>query len=78
MRKVKNPEEDFVWRFKLEPGFKGKQSYDDKRTEMIRVQLKELLGILYLTYNGQKVRVNGFKYYFEGDDAEYKIFEDEL
>lgn len=69
--------EEYVWRFKLDPAIRRRPLYDDKRTEMIRIQLKELLGILYLTYNGKKVKVNGFKYYFEGDDTEYKIFEDE-
>jgi len=43
---------------------------------MIRIQLKELLGLLYFTYKGEKVKVDGFKYYFEGDRDEYKIFGD--
>ena len=69
-------EEEFVWRFKLEQDPEEKRVYDDKRTEMIRIQLKELLGLLYFTYKGEKVKVDGFKYYFEGDRDEYKIFGD--
>ena len=73
MADLKNTDDDFVWRFKLESGTPEKRLYKDKRTELIRVQLKELLNVLYLTYNGKKVNVDGFTYYFEGDNSVYKI-----
>jgi len=65
-------EEDYVFRFRLEPAEPDKHAYDDPLLELIRGQLADLLDAVVLTYHGKRVRVDGFRLLQE-PDAQYEI-----
>jgi hypothetical protein len=51
---------DYVWHFKLSSK-EGERLHPDALTEMLRQQLKALLGCVALTSNGTSLRVTGFR-----------------
>ena len=67
------PEEDYVFRFSLEPGEPDDNAYDDPLLELIRGQLADLLDAAVLTYHGKRVRVDGFRL-LQDPDTQYEIF----
>ncbi len=69
-------EEDYVWRFVVQPNA-DPAGYDDPLVEMIRTFLEDFLNIGCLTFNGEQVRVDGFS--FTNDhDKNYRIFLSEV
>ena len=67
-------EEDYVFRFPLEPE-KLEAVYEDPLLELVRGLLADLLDCAVLTYHGQRVRVDGFCL-LQDLNTEYKIFPD--
>jgi len=54
-------QEEYVFRFRLEPSRADSRGYDDPLLELIRGQLADLLDAVQLTYDGQVVKVDGFR-----------------
>lgn len=68
-----SPEEDYVFRFSLAECDPGEPVYDDPLLELIRGQLADLLDAVVLTFQGKRVRVDGFALMQE-PDAIHAIF----
>jgi hypothetical protein len=51
---------DYVWHFKLSDD-EGERLHSDALTEMLRRQLKALLGCVALTSDGANLKVTGFR-----------------
>ena len=66
-------DEDYVFRFRLEPADPDEAGYDDPLLELIRGQLADLLDAAVLTYHGKRVRVDGFRL-LQDPDTQYEIF----
>lgn len=67
-------DEDYVFRFKLDDiDSKNTNILDDPLAEMTRSQLEALLNIVILTYKGEEVKVEGFKFLNDRETI-YKIF----
>ena len=66
-------DEEYVFRFRLEPADTDKAGYDDALLELVRGQLADLLDAVALTYHGQRVMVDGFRLLRE-PDKQYDIF----
>lgn len=54
-------EEDYVWRFAV-PAKAAATGHEDPLVEMIRVFLDDFLSLGFLTWKGQRVRVDGFAF----------------
>lgn len=67
-----NIEEDYIFRFPLEPE-KLETLYDDPLLELVRGLLADLLDCVILTYHGERVRVDGFRL-LQDLDTQYEIF----
>lgn len=65
-------QQDYVWHFKLSEDA-DRNLCDDALTEMVRRELKALLGCVALTQHGRRVRVTGFRFLGEPDE-EHPIF----
>jgi len=65
-------DEDYVFRFKLDPSPGDPGVCDDPLLELIRGQLADLLDAVQLTYRGQLVKVDGFRL-LQDPDTEHKI-----
>jgi hypothetical protein len=63
---------EYVWRFKLSDDDSA-HLHSDALTEMVRRELKALLGCVLLTRNGEDVKVTGFRFLGEMD-AEHAIY----
>ena len=70
MNRLDHP--DYVWHFKLSSG-EDERLHPDALTEMVRQQLKALLGCVVLTGDGVKLRVTGFRFLAD-PDAEHAIY----
>lgn len=61
---------DYIFRFSID-------SHDDKSDEplvdFVRCQLADLLKIIVLTYNGKRVKVNGFQF-LNDTEREHEIW----
>jgi len=66
-------EEDYIFRFPLEPQRPEETGCDDPLVELIRGQLADLLDAVVLTHHGQRVRVDGFRL-LQDPDTQYEIF----
>ena len=63
-----NDHPEYVWRFKLSD--ERHQIPDtDALTEMVRSELKALLGCVALTHGGVDLKVTGFRFLGEPDEA---------
>ena len=62
----------YVWRFKLS-GDDDESLHSDSLTEMVRRELKALLGCVVLTQSGEDLRVTGFRFLGEAG-AEHAIY----
>lgn len=68
---------DYVWRFKLD-GQDEEVLYEDALTEMVRKQLKALLGVALLTdSSGSELLPTGFKFMNRLTAEPYAIYDDE-
>jgi hypothetical protein len=65
-------EEDYVFRFPLEPE-KLETFYDDPLLELVRGLLADLLDCVILTYHGERVKVDGFRL-LQDLDTQYEVF----
>lgn len=64
---VSQDHQDYVWHFKLsEDGERDAQG--DALTEMVRRELRALLGCVVLTHRGQNVKVTGFRFLGESNE----------
>lgn len=66
-------DEDFVFRFELNPAEQAQRVYDDPMVEFVRSQLEDLLRTAVVTYKGKRVMVDGFRLLREPDE-QYEIF----
>lgn len=66
-------QDDYVFRFRVEPSSAGEGVYDDPLVELIRGQLADLLDAVILTDHGRRVRVDGFRL-LQDPDNQYEIF----
>ena len=66
-------EEDYVFRFRLEPAEPDENGYEDPLLELIRGHLADLLDAVTLTFHGQRVRVDGFRL-LQDPETQYEIF----
>ncbi len=66
-------EEDYIFRFGLEPAEPDRSGYEDPLLELIRGQLADLLDAVTLTFHGQRVRVDGFRL-LQDPDTQYEVF----
>lgn len=57
---------EYVWRFKLSDGDDG-SLHADALTEMVRRELRALLGCVVLTRGGEDLKVTGFRFLNEAD-----------
>ena len=55
---------DYVWHFKLSEDHQD-EPQDDALSEMLRQQLRAILGCVVLTSNGTNLRVTGFRFLSE-------------
>ena len=60
-KKTPDDEEDYVWRFKLEPSGDA-SSGEDPMIEMVRTFLADFLSIGFLTQGEKRVEVDGFSF----------------
>ena len=60
-KKNTNLEGDYIWRFRLDD-MSNERCNEDLTVEYIRRQLGELLNFVVLTYDGKKVKIDGFKF----------------
>lgn len=63
---------EYVWRFKLSDD-DGESLHADALTEMVRRELKALLGCVVLTRCGENLKVTGFRFLGEMD-TEHAIY----
>ena len=63
---------DYVWRFKLSDD-NDESLHADALTEMVRRELKALLGCVVLTRGGEDLTVTGFRFLGE-TDAPHAVF----
>jgi hypothetical protein len=63
---------EYVWRFKLSEG-DDEGLHADALTEMVRRELKALLGCVVLTRGGEDLKVTGFRFLGEAD-AEHAVY----
>lgn len=63
---------DYVWHIKLS-GDEEDSVHEDVLAEMLRRQLKALLGCVELTSNGESVKVTGFRLLAD-PDRDYAIY----
>lgn len=63
---------EYVWRFKLSDD-DDESLHADALTEMVRRELKALLGCVVLTRKGEDLKVTGFRFLGEAD-AEHAIY----
>jgi len=55
-------DEDYQFRYRLEPEKAKKEKvYSDPLIELIRSQLEQFLNLVILTYQGEDIRVDGFR-----------------
>ncbi len=66
-------DEDYVFRFRLEPTKPDEGGYDDPLLELVRGQLADLLDAAVLTYHGRRVMVDGFRL-LQDPDTQYEVF----
>ena len=67
-------DEEYRFRYKLDPRKADEQKvYSDPLLELIRSQLERLLDLVVLTYQGEDVKVDGFKP-LNDPDKTYDIF----
>lgn len=64
---------DFIWRFRLEPDSATSLILGDAFAELFRGQLDEMLKFIVLTYRGEPVRVDGFRF-INDPDGNYPIW----
>lgn len=69
----KKKEEDYIFRYKLEPAKEAKPFYQEPLLEMVRTQLESLLNIIIPTEKGREVKIDGFKL-LRDKGSIYKIF----
>jgi hypothetical protein len=60
-KKNKYLDGDYIWRFRLDD-MSNERCNGDLTVEYIRRQLGELLNFVVLTYDGKKVKIDGFKF----------------
>jgi len=60
-KKNKYLDGDYIWRFRLDD-MSNERCNEDLTVEYIRRQLGELLNFVVLTYDGKKVKIDGFKF----------------
>ncbi len=66
--------EDFVFRFSLlEESPENEIKYEDPLVEIVRGLIADLLDVAFLTYHGQRVRVDGFRL-LQDPETQYEIF----
>ena len=58
---------DFIFRFRLEPDRTTPLIVDNAFAELFRSQLDEMLKLIVLTCQGQRVRVDGFRFINDPD-----------
>ena len=63
---------DYVWRFKLSDD-NDESLHADALTEMVRRELKALLGCVVLTRGGEDLKVTGFRFLGEAD-VEHAVY----
>lgn len=68
---------NYPWRFRINRSQDNAKLYDDKLTEMVRRQLKALLGVVVLTADSREVPVTGFKFQNALDSEPFSIFSDQ-
>ena len=68
-------EGEYVFRFRLEPPVPEEMGFDDPLLELIRGQLADLLDVVVLTDNGERVRVDGFRL-VQDPDTQWAIWPD--
>jgi len=68
---------EFIWHYKINHK-PVKKVLNDPVTEMIRSEIQNLLKIVILTKDGNRVQINGFKFHKalvnDKEDIEYKIY----
>lgn len=64
---------DYIFRFRLEPDRATPLIPNDAFAELFRSQLDEMLKLIFLTWQGQCVRVDGF-YFIHDPDCTYPIW----
>lgn len=69
---VADEHQDYVWRFKLSDD-DAECVHADALTEMVRRELRALLGSVVLTHRGQDLKVTGFRFLGEPSE-EYAIY----
>ena len=73
-------DDKYIWRYKLNVDNVGdKLAEENALAEMIRSNLESLLGIIVLTNNGERVKIDGFKFMnslTRIKEKEYKIYKD--
>ena len=74
VRTENSVEEDYIFRFPLEPE-KLEVVYEDRLLELVRGLLADVLDCVVLTHHGKRVQVDGFRL-LQDLDTEYKIFPD--
>ncbi len=65
---------DFIWRFQLKPNRHTPQISDDAFAELFRSQLDEMLKLIVLTWQEQRIRVDGFRF-INHPDHTYPIWQ---
>jgi hypothetical protein len=65
-------QQDYVWRFKLTSDH-DEALHSDSLTEMVRQELKALLGCVVLTGGGEDLKVTGFRFIGEAD-ADHAVY----
>jgi hypothetical protein len=66
---------DYIFRFSLDPE-RHQPVLDGALAELMRSQLDELLKLVVLTYQGQRVRVDGFRFLSDAETT-YRIWGEE-
>ncbi|MGD2248812.1 MAG: hypothetical protein PVF58_10445 [Candidatus Methanofastidiosia archaeon] len=61
---------DYIFRFTIDS---PQETADEPLVDFVRCQLADLLQIVVLTYNGKRVRVNGFLL-LDNSEREHKIW----
>ncbi|MBU7047247.1 MAG: hypothetical protein HXS54_12510 [Theionarchaea archaeon] len=63
---------DYIFHFEISPSH-NEDMPDEPLTEFVRCQLRDLLQIIVLTHNGERVKVNGFQF-LNDTEREHKIW----
>jgi len=66
-------DDDYIFRFRLDPSTVDPKGHDDALLELIRGQLADLLDAVQLTYRGQLAKVDGFRL-LQDPDTQYEVF----